>query len=664
MREWDEFPLAAEAERIELSFDAEINNQEWTLKIRQQDVKQLWHVRINEHDLGPLRQDENDMVVYLAIAPGQVIDGANTLMVEHSGRKTRIADDIRVGEIALTRGPVNETLTESTVDITVIDATTDQPTPARITILDENGALQTVFASSDPQLAVRPGTVFTSTGRARFGLPTGRYTIHAGRGFEYSLATTSLTIPTADPAECVLQIRREVPTEGYVACDTHVHSLTHSGHGDASVHERMVTIAAEGVELPIATDHNIQIDHDPFAREVGVRRYFTPVIGNEVTTPVGHFNIFPVPADAGVPDHRLTAWGEILDEVETVTGAPIVILNHARDLHSGFRPFGPRHFNSAVATNLDGWDYRFNAMEVINSGATQSDALQLFEDWMALLNRGVFVTPVGSSDSHDVARHFVGQGRTYIRCDDRDPGNIDVDAAASSFRQGQVMVSYGLLAEISVDGHHSGELVSVDGDSVSVDVRVLGPHWVRAERVELFANGHKIREHVIATDGDSEEEVTAMRGVQWSGQWTISCPSHDVYLVAIARGPGIEQPFWKTAKPYQPTSTAWRSQVVGCSGALWLDADRDGQRTSAREYAKQSWDSSGGQLPRLLMLLTDYDSAVAAQAAEIYQASGGSFTDTSARQALQTANRTVREGFSQYMQAMRDSQVAIASGTE
>src|SRR5690606_23562798 len=139
-------------------------------------------------------------------------------------------------------------------------------------------------------------------------------------------------------------------------------------HGDATAHERMVTIAAEGIELPIAADHNVQIDFRPLAREVGVDGYFTPVTGNEVTTPVGHFNIFPVAADAPVPNHNLRDWGEIFDEIERVTAAPIVILNHARDLHSGVRPFGPDHFNAAVAENLDGWPLKMNAMEVINSG--------------------------------------------------------------------------------------------------------------------------------------------------------------------------------------------------------------------------------------------------------------------------------------------------------
>src|SRR5207248_680250 len=119
------------------------------------------------------------------------------------------------------------------------------------------------------------------------------YTLYAGRGFEYSLDSVPLKVVAGATASHMLKIRREVPTAGYVACDTHIHTLTHSGHGDATVEERMITLTGEGIELPIATDHNRHIDHEPFAQQMHVRKYFMPVVGNEVTTSVGHFNIFP-----------------------------------------------------------------------------------------------------------------------------------------------------------------------------------------------------------------------------------------------------------------------------------------------------------------------------------------------------------------------------------
>ena len=99
-----------------------------------------------------------------------------------------------------------------------------------------------------------------------------------------------------------------------------------------------------------------------------------------------------------------------------------MILNHPRDLHAGFRPFGPERHLALTGEDLDGWELPANAMEVVNSGAQQTDVMRLVRDWFGLLNRGRVLTPVGSSDSHDVSRYIVGQGRTYIRCKDDRPG--------------------------------------------------------------------------------------------------------------------------------------------------------------------------------------------------------------------------------------------------
>jgi hypothetical protein len=657
-REWSEFPETADAERLEAKFSSPANDREWTLQVRQQDVKQGWSLLLNGKKLGSLAVDENDMAVYFAVPGGAVQNGENTLRIEQTGRDT--PDDVRVGEISLHARPRNEVLNDAYVEIEVVDADSGKTLPSRITIVNSNGALQTTGAVSNDHLAVREGVIFTGSGKAGFGVPAGKYIVYAGRGFEYSLATAEIELKAGGMERRKLEIRREVSTEGYVACDTHIHTLTHSGHGDATVQERMITLAAEGIELPIATDHNVQIDHEPFAREMEVRRWFTPVIGNEVTTRVGHFNIFPVAPGAAAPNHQLTQWSEIFDSIYATPRVKVAILNHARDIHSGVRPFGPSLFNACVGENLDGWAMRFNAMEVLNSSATQNDVWRLFHDWMALQNRGLNVTPVGSSDSHDVARHFVGQGRTYIRCVDRDPGAIDVEQAVNNFIQGRVMVSYGLLVEMQVNGKYGpGELsqmtdIASDSAAIRVSSRVLGPHWTEASKIVLLVNGHPIREETISADAARD----LPSGVKWSGEWTFELPSHDVFLTAIAIGPGIDGLYWHTNKPYQPTSPDWVPHVIGCSGAVWIDADGDGRGTPARDYAQRNVAGCGGDFAKLLESLSTYDRAVAAQAAHLWQSSGSSLLSDEIQTQLKTAAPETQAGFQAYLDAWRETQIA------
>ena len=314
-REWSEFPEVADSSELDIRFQSAGNDSEWALRVRQYDVKQSWDVQLNGESLGKLTRDENDMIVYFPVPSGALVDGENRLHIKpQSGRET-IVDDIRVGGIELVQKSVKDAVSESTLTVTVKDGMTGELLPSRITIVDQNGTLQSTGAVSGDHLAVRPGLVYMSTGIARIGLPVGTYKIYAGRGFEYSLAAHEVTLSKGAHVEKTLTIHREVPTDGYVACDTHVHTLTHSGHGDATVEERMISLAAEGIELPIATDHNQHIDHQPFAKQMNVRKYFTPVIGNEVTTEVAHFNIFPIDQGARVPNHKLTDWDSIMKEV-------------------------------------------------------------------------------------------------------------------------------------------------------------------------------------------------------------------------------------------------------------------------------------------------------------------------------------------------------------
>jgi hypothetical protein len=648
-REWSDFPAKAEGPRLSLRFHADGNDREHSLRLWQQDVKQTWKVLLNGKELGRLLADENDVVVYLSVPAGRLHKGENLLVIEQVGRD---ADDIRVGEIRLDDRPVSKVLAEASVEVTVLEGgLPGEPAavPCRLTILNERGALMTVGASSGGSLAVRPGVVYTGTGKARFGLPAGSYTLHAGRGFAYSIATAQLTVRPGDTVRKTLTIRREVPLAGYVSCDTHVHTLTFSGHGDSTLDERMLTLAGEDVELPIATDHNLQVDYEAAAVKQGVRQWFTPVVGNEVTTSVGHFNIFPVRAGGPLPDLRAKDWKTAFGSIASRTGARVVVLNHPRDLHSGFRPFGPRRHLALTGTRLDGWELKANAMEVVNSGAQQTDVMQLFHDWFGLLNRGMTVTPVGSSDSHDVSRFIVGQGRTYIRSKSERPGKIDINEAVSSFLQGRVLVSCGLAADIAVNGKHGpGDLVPVTGD-VKVRVRVLGPGWTSADRVELYVNGQKAREARI-TDGGKV-------GVKWSGEWTLPRPAHDVHLAAVATGPGDVGLFWPIAKPYQPASPVVRRRVIGATGAVWLDGDGDGKWTSARGYAERLFREAGGDNDRFVRSLTAYDEAVAAQAADLLRERGVRLDDEGVRAAAK-AGAHVERAFGAYRQAWRDSQAA------
>jgi hypothetical protein len=199
----------------------------------------------------------------------------------------------------------------------------------------------------------------------------------------------------------------------------------------------------------------------------------------------------------------------------------------------------------------------------------------VFRDWFALLNRGLRVTAVGASDSHDVSRFIVGQARTYVSAPDEDPSRIDIDTACKSLLAGRAYVSMGLLPLITVDDRFTvGDLATKLPDQVPVRVKVLGPSWVRAEKVELFANGAMIRESAI----DPKRADAA--GEKAEIIWTIPRPAQDTHLVAIVTGPAVTAPFWAMSRPYQPVSPKWEGRAIGATNPVWLDADGNGRFTA------------------------------------------------------------------------------------
>src|SRR5207249_2668732 len=131
------------------------------------------------------------------------------------------------------------------------------------------------------------------------------------------MSSEQVSIELGQTKQVWLQIRREVPTPGLVSCDTHIHTLTYSGHGDATIDERMLTIAGEGIELAVATDHNHHTEYSEPAQRMLVQDRFTSVIGNEVTTAKGHFNAFPIKAGSQPPDYKLQDWPELMNAMRS-----------------------------------------------------------------------------------------------------------------------------------------------------------------------------------------------------------------------------------------------------------------------------------------------------------------------------------------------------------
>jgi hypothetical protein len=232
--EWDEFAAdPPESSRLEIRFNAEKNASEATLFIRQRDVKQEWIVQLNERRIGKLFLMEADLVHTLSIPPGTLRNGENLLTVFPGAPETR--DDIVLHEMSLDTRPPRQATCIGTLTIEVDDQE-GRPLPSRITIVDQNGALAAMASAGvESPTALRPGVAYTANGRAQIGLRPGPYKVFASRGFEYGVAIREVQIRSDELQAIALRSPVEVPTPGLVSCDTHIHTFTHSRHGDATL---------------------------------------------------------------------------------------------------------------------------------------------------------------------------------------------------------------------------------------------------------------------------------------------------------------------------------------------------------------------------------------------------------------------------------------------
>ncbi|HKX45832.1 MAG TPA: CehA/McbA family metallohydrolase, partial [Planctomycetota bacterium] len=316
-------------------------------------------------------------------------------------------------------------------------------------------------------LAVRKNVVYSLSGRGAIEVPVGTYVVHASRGIEWSLATATLELPEGADVAWEPRLVHELDTPGWASGDFHLHTRTFSGHGDSNLAERVVSLVGEGVEFAVATDHDHHTDYGPTTAELGAGAHFTGVTGNEVSTPVGHLNAFPLdparpPVDSSITDARVL-FALLRDEPNAYGVTPVIQLNHPRWV--GIDWFGKLALDPVTARSPRAeWSDDFDTLEVLNENAGWGyrdaelvpgqgpGAHSVLGDWFRLLNRGLRPGAVGNSDSHTVHYAFAGYPRNYVAVADGDPSALDPAEVAGALRAKRSFTTTGPFLEVAVDG--------------------------------------------------------------------------------------------------------------------------------------------------------------------------------------------------------------------
>lgn len=397
--------------------------------------------------------------------------------------------------------------------------------------------------------------VHAEQGQGQRPLPPGKYRVIITRGFEYTAHEEEISVAAKQTVQVNASLDRVVDTRGYIAADLHLHAAP-SPDAPSPLADRIRSLAAAGVEVGVATDHNAVTDYRPVIRELGLEAAVASVIGDEVTTwdlAFGHFNVFPLAAGSPPIPWRGTLPATIFAAARASRpyGAGTVVqVNHPRMADIGY--FDVLRMDPS---DVQGWikrspvaDMSFDTIEVFNGDHYNNvpRVEQVMQDWFALLNAGFRHVATGNSDSHKVSFHEAGTPRNLVAVPADAPSVFDERAFIEAVRAGRLVVSSGLFVRLEIDGKAVGS--TVPEGTPEIVVRVDAPPWVDIDRVELIRRGERLREWSAASQAGPRPFEWRTREPLRKGDW----------VIAVARG-SKPMPFLHRsgAMPFGFTNPVW-----------------------------------------------------------------------------------------------------------
>jgi len=518
--------------------------------------------------------DASAVVVAKARVHVQQDDGKGTYVTRtRSGADGSYSVALQPGNYRLTVAAEGYALAE-TVKLTVASspATRDLPLGASAslsyTVTDDTGAATPakLFFNRSTPLESAPATfgersypggaallVFSPGGKGTAKLPPGDYTVTASRGFEYEIDSASVTLAGGESKSVSLKLVRSVDTTGYMCGDFHVHAVWSPDSSD--LYDMKVTaLAAEGVELPVITDHEYIADLEPYIIKLGLQKWVQGVVGEELTTFVyGHFNPFPITVDDNKPNKGAMPWfgkdpATLFADVRKAWPDAVLQINHPRGspIKAYFSYAG---YNPITGTGTEGrWSRDFDAVEAFNGSGWNSNKSDIVLDWFSFLDRGFLVAATGNSDNHHAFGGEVGYPRNYVKLSTDEPGKVSLAELAKAVKGQQVVVSGGPFVTVSVGGKGMGEVADATAKA-TLKVKVQAPTWMPADALHVIVGGVEV--HTVTLDASTVDPTNPV--VRYDNELELA-PSQDSWVVVLVTGKGTLDPVSRNDEPFALTN--------------------------------------------------------------------------------------------------------------
>ena len=461
-----------------------------------------------------------------------------------------------------------------------------QPLPCKAQFIGVNG---TKVPNLGPQnrAAGCVDQYHSANGQFRQPLPPGDYEVVVTRGIEFGHLRQQVKLTAGQTAMVKGVLKRLVDTRGWVSADYHNHS-TPSGDNTCATDDRLINLAAEGVEFAPTTEHNRFYDWRPHIVRLGLTNHLQTVSGVELTGSAAHFNSFPfepVPltqdngAPVWSPDPRITA--ATLRDFQKPEPARWIQINHP-DMVANFtdRDGDGRADGGFIGLPLliDGVEVENYSPSTILSGApfsvardtkTGRDAVRYQREfiWLQLLNKGHRYVGVAVCDAHSVYGNGTGGWRMYMPSASDEPAKIDWRENSRHAKEGRSYLTTGPFLQVQTDdGTLPGGTVRATG-GVKLKVRVQCTDWIDIDRVQVLVNGRA--EPKLNFTRASHPTWFANGVVKFDR--VIDVPlAEDAHLIVVAAGENFD------LKTGYGTSAQAKIKPVAYHNPIWCDVDGGG----------------------------------------------------------------------------------------
>jgi hypothetical protein len=412
---------------------------------------------------------------------------------------------------------------------------------------------------------------FPPDGDVTLPVPEGSWQVVVSRGYEYEVVTTTEGVTAGATTEVAATLERVVDTDGVQCGDFHLHTRRSNDARDSAEH-MLLSAAADGVELPVRSEHEWVATFQPHIEELGLDRWAFGIGSIEMTSFVqwGHMGVFPLDPDPDKPNAGAPMWQtwptpaspdapvttlspvEVFDAVRARPERPAVIINHPRGGTNYFTYVGFDPVTGLVSRAAD-WDNQFTLVEVFNDADWRRERDRVVADWFALLDAGRRVFAIGSSDSHGVRSSPAGYPRTCIDVGTDDPRALTADLVRDRLVAGHATVSGGIYVDAAIGAAGPGDTATGAGARAQVAVRVQAATWIDVDELEVVVDGRTIRTiPVTPQDADPNNPV-----IRWQGELEIDVAAGGSWVVVAAQGDAALEPVHPGRTPFGVTNPIW-----------------------------------------------------------------------------------------------------------